>query len=216
MSEISFASTSKSISRPAFVVDPHSIMRDTGRQIDWSALADPQKYKYGSAAVTLNGAVSIDDTDATVDALTKAIPAGTLLYFGEAKEYLRVTADAAVGDTSIDVQASPAAIEDNDVAYYGGDGGNYIKAGTVMDLLANGKIVPAAEGSAGVTAYGLLLTDADEDSKVDSATGYGVVTQGQIYDNLLPESASGSLATWKTELLARGGAWMFMTYADNT
>lgn len=212
---ISFASTSESISRPPFIMDGHSIMRDGGRQVDWDAMVG-NKYQHGAATVKLAAAIAIDDTTVAVDALTKILKAGTTLYFGEAKEMLYIDADAAVGDTSISFTAAPAVIEDDDEAYYGGTGGKFLRAGTIVDLLSSGKIIPSAEATAGVTAYGVLLTNADEDSPVDAATGYGVITQGMLFDNLLPEYAHASLATWKTELLARGGAWMFSTYADNT
>ncbi|MEM9448680.1 MAG: hypothetical protein AAGA75_09105 [Cyanobacteria bacterium P01_E01_bin.6] len=80
--------------------------------------------------VSLNGAVSVDDTSLTVDAIamdnpasTKTgvvIPSGTNLHFGEAKEFVRITADVSIGDTSITAEAVPTALEDNDTATYNG------------------------------------------------------------------------------------------------
>lgn len=211
------ARTTTDVSRPPFVVDHSSTIRDTGRQIDWDAL--DERYQYNSFAVVADGVSAQGATALTVEALERAIPAGTVLRFLGATEYARTTAAAAAGATSIDVEALVNAVEDGDIAYTGGSGGKFVPAGTVMDLLASGKIVPSAMASGGVTAYGVLVTNADEDSRTDALTGYGVFLGGLFYENLLPE-ASGSPAVidsnWKTELLARGSAWQFLQYADNT
>lgn len=217
MDNVSFARTSHNLSKPPFVVDDHSIMRDTGRQIDWSLL--DERFQHGSQTVEVDtGGAAIGATTIPVLALSKAIPKFTVLRFS-VDEFARLTADAAAGATSIAVEALVTAVEAGDKAYTGGSGGKAVPAGEEMDLLASGKIVPSSLGTAGVTCYGLLMTRADEDSRSDSITGYGVITQGQIYENLLP-NATGSpkeiSSTHKTELAARGGAWMWFQYADNT
>lgn len=217
---ISFARTTRTASRPPFVVDPGSIDRDTGRQIDWDLLTDA--YSHGATPITANGAAAAAATAITVDALPIAIPQGTVLNFQGSGEFALVTADVDAGATSIPVEALDAGVEDNDVAYVDSTPhvtGRQVKAGTVMDLLANGKIAPSALATGGVTAYGILETNADEDSRSDAATGYGVICAGFLYENLLPE-ATGSPAvidsTWKTELRARGGAFRFDQYGDDS
>lgn len=83
-----------------------------------------------AVTVQLAAAAAADATSITVDAVTMAnaasnksgvvIPAGSNLYFGEAKEFARVTADVNLGATAIAVQALPSALEDNDTATYDG------------------------------------------------------------------------------------------------
>jgi hypothetical protein len=140
---ISFARAERDITKPAFVVDQASIVRDTGRQIDWSL----------------------------------------------------VTGDDYGADTIPDPQ------------------GKYIEAGTVVDLLTNGKVVPSALGTGGVTAYGILETRAEEMNRNDAASGYGVICSAFIYENLLPED---DISAFKSELLDRGGFWMFTDHEDTT
>lgn len=215
---ISFARVEGSISRPAFIVDETSLVRDTGRQIAWELLDG--RYQYGAWSVVARGTNNIGATDLLVDALEFDLPAFTVLRFG-ADEFARTTANAVAGAISIPVDALVSAIEAADVAYVDTDtfGGRALKAGTCLDLLADGRVVPSALATAGVTAYGLLETNADEESNSDAASGYGVLCGGFFYDNLLPE-ATGSPkvlnSTWKTELSARGGAWQFTQYSDNT
>lgn len=67
--------------------------------------------------VTLDGAVAVGDTSVGVDALSGAIPAGTLLTFGGGM-YLRTTAAANTSATSITVAAATVVIPDNAVATY--------------------------------------------------------------------------------------------------
>lgn len=215
---ISFQRVTQNTSRPAFVVDPTSIVRDNGRQIDWNAL--DARYQYGAVPIEISADEAVDQTTISVIALPVDLPAGTVLQFGLDK-YATLTADALAGATTITTQPLVTALVDGDIAYYDANvlPGKRVKAGTVMDLQADGQIVPSAMASGGLTAYCILETDADELSQSDSATGYGCIISGAIYENLLPE-ATGSPevidSTWKTELLARGGFWIFNQYADDT
>lgn len=300
MSNISFARETGPVGAPPFIVDQESIVRDTGRQIDWDVLGqnfveDPMIVKLNGAAlpgavsltvdalpralevgelldfgtleqvtVTMGASALAAATSITVAALSGPIPDNTLLDFGTNKfARVNVAGGALAGATSIVVDAIPTALAGSEVATFeggvlaavvdaaaaegattvtvedlplgipdnaeatvggnfstGGMEGRHVKAGTVVDLLSSGKVVPSSLATGGVTAYGVLLTDADEESGSDSATGYGVAIQGTFYENLLPEAAGGPPevinSTWKTELLARGGAWMFLQYSDTT
>lgn len=217
---ISFARNERPISRPPFIVDETSIVRDTGRQIAWELL--DERYQYGAWQVVADGTNSQSATTFNCEALEYELPAFTVLRFG-ADEFVRTTEVGNVGDTSIACEALVNAIEDGDVSYVDTDfiPGGVIPAGTCMDLLSDGRVAPSALAisTGSPTAYGLLETPAEEANRNDAASGYGIICAGFIYDNLLPE-ASGSPAalsgTWKTELLARGGAWMFTQYSDNT
>lgn len=73
--------------------------------------------------VTLTAGASADAVSISVAALSASIPSGTLLHFGESKEFAKVTAAAAAGSTSLTVEALPQALESGDVAYYTGNVG---------------------------------------------------------------------------------------------
>lgn len=73
--------------------------------------------------ITTTSSAAADATSIAVSALAGALPSGTMLYFGEAKEFAMLTAAAAAGATSITVQALPAAIESGDSATYAGTTG---------------------------------------------------------------------------------------------
>lgn len=215
---ISFQRAERPISRPAFIVDESSIVRDTGRQIAWELL--DERYQYGAWAVVAAGTNSQNATTLNVEPLERDLPAYTLLRFG-ADEYTRTTAPAQAGATSIPCEALINAVESGDKAYVDTDHipGKTLPAGTCLDLLSDGRVVPSALAIEGVSAYGLLETRADEISKSDAASGYGVICAGFIYDNLLPEATGTPKVLngdWKTELRARGGAWQFAQYSDDT
>jgi hypothetical protein len=67
--------------------------------------------------VKLNGAVAVGAEALTVDALSAAVPAGTILVFGPGK-YVRVTATADASATSVTVAAVDVALADNAEATY--------------------------------------------------------------------------------------------------
>jgi hypothetical protein len=70
-------------------------------------------------------------TSVPVDALSGAIPNGTVLSFGTNK-FARLTAAAAAGATSLTVAALPTALVDDDTATYAGLLGKRIDAGTLL------------------------------------------------------------------------------------
>lgn len=78
----------------------------------------------------LSAAALADATSISVDAVAMAnplsvkanpvIPVGANLYFGESKEFAKVTTAVNLAATSVAVQALPSALEDNDTATYEG------------------------------------------------------------------------------------------------
>lgn len=81
--------------------------------------------------VTLTAAALAGATSLTVAALSNAVPAGTLLYFG-AGLYARTTALAAKNATTVAVEALPAAIGSGATATYAGTQIKSVNAGTVI------------------------------------------------------------------------------------
>ena len=207
--------TYQNVSSPGFVVDPASVDRNAGRQMDWDNVPERFRSTPGQeikmAAAALADAVSL-----TVDALAQPVTAGTLLYFGESGEHTRVSANAAAGATTLAVEAPHGAIEDNDVAVVTGAGYKHVPAGTrVAQDDTTGKIRPLEDDGdvpADHTLIGLLATDANEDAKFEALTGYGVIVGANVYLELLPETLD---STAQTALAAIGKGFAFETYADD-
>lgn len=198
-----------------YAANVHSLVHGAGRQIDWTNV--PDSYRRGAVLVKLNGAASADDTSITVDALSGAVPADTLLHFGESKEFARTTAAAAAGATSISVEALPSALEDNDEAYYAGTGKKSIPSGKIMAELSGGKVIPRDAVTGAETATSILESTANEDDDAGT-TGYGQLVGGVIFENMLPDFSHANFATWQGELETAGvgTGWVWETYSDNT
>lgn len=211
--------TSTFASRPGFLVDQHSIRRNSGRQINWGLVGEKYRETPGQI-VRMAAAASADSATITVDALEQALPAGTLIYFGELGETVRTTALEPVGETTIAVEADHTAIEDNDEGTVYGVGYKTLRAGTVMDEIdSTGLVVPRAAGAdvSGRTTIGLLASDAHEDrtgGSVESLSGYGIITGGVVYSNLLPDGVPDANALTALGALP-GGGFAFETYADD-
>ena len=227
-------------------VDALPVALPVGALLDFGALAAD------AYVVTTSAQANAAATSISVVALTVAIPAGTILDFTGAGEYAKVTTDAAVGATSLAVEALDAQIESADTANYpgvaqrqlvrlsaaaalaatsitvypltgpvidnatatytvGGSGYKVIPAGTVLCPLSSGLCVPRANRPGSEEAFGLLMTPAQEGSRTDAKSGYGVIVGGVIYENLLPET----ITSYKTELETNGTSWRWETYADS-
>lgn len=209
--------------KPSFVVDPKSVNRNSGRQIDWAHVAATYQATPQVTQTVVVGAAgaSANATSVPVDALTYAIPSGTLLDFG-AKKFARLSSAAAAAATSITVDAIATALVDNDAATHivtAGAGYKTLRAGTVIgELLGSGKISPRVDTTNPAT--GILETDATEDDKAASLSGYGVLVGGVLYENMLPDATGGPpkvlLSAIKTELATARAYFTFEQYGDNT
>lgn len=200
--------TEYTVSAASAVVDPASVAKNSGRQIDWDAV--PESYRATAKTIKANGAALAAATSITVDALTVALPKGTVLVFGVG-EFAKLTAAAAVGATSITVEALVSGIEDNDEAIYAGTGAKTIKAFTAMTDTGSGKIAPTA--SQGGSPEMVLQTPAVEGDRSAAKTGYGCYARGVFYENLMADYSNASWSTFKTALEALG--FQFETYEDD-
>lgn len=214
--------TTHYITRPPFVVDPESIDRNSGRQIDWNSV--PDSYRQGAVAVTATTDAATGATAIEIEALTGAIPVNTVLYFGQAGEFARLSAAAAAGTTSIPVDALGTTIEDGDGALYPGTGKKLIPAGKAVAELSSGKIIPRADITGSEKCTGFLETNAIEDEISAAKSGYGVIIGGVLYENLLPDATAGATTgtlpdAYKTELVnatnPRSTGFAFEQYSDN-
>ncbi len=148
------------------------------------------------AIVTTTAGASADAVALAVVALTNPIPAGTVLYFGESKEFAMLTANAAAGATSLTVQALPSAIESGDSATYAG-------AGTMPKTIVSGTQVgrtyaerdsgtafgPAADADDEVYLVAFDVSDASRNNDIDLYRHGGLVKE-----NLLPQWSTMSSA----------------------
>lgn len=96
-------------------------------------------------------------------------------------------------------------------------GKKWLKAGTpVGTALGSGKMGPRVDTTN--PAVGLLATVAVEGEPQAAKTGYGLITGGMVFENLIP-GASGTPATLpqdiKDELAANGTGFAWRTYVDN-
>lgn len=199
-------------SSPLFVVDWNSIDMNSGRQIDWNNV--PNTYKAGIVyTITTTGAIATA-TAVPVAALPVALPVGTLLDFTGAGKFAKLTAPAALGATSLAVEALDAALANGNTASYlvSKSHDKVIPGGTVMCELSSGKIVPRAAAPGSEQAMGLLISTAIENQRSHSLSGYGVIVGGVIYETLLPET----ITSYKTELETNGLSWVWQTYADSS
>lgn len=177
----------------------------------------------GGGYAVLDAAAAAGATSLTVEPLaaSAALPgdAETATFAG-GRKLAKTTAAAAAAATSLSIEALTLDISDNDVAYYEGTGAKTIKGGTVMAELSGGKLIPRADRPASETATCLLEATAVENEKSDALSGYGCITGGMIFENLLPE-ASGSPAvissTYKSELQTAGvgTGFGFLQYGDS-
>lgn len=101
-----------------------------------------------------------------------------------------------------------------------------IPAGTVLAENPAGKVIPRKDVAAAVvanpedwavtdTAVGLIVSDAQEDSKVAAASGYGTFIGGVFYRELLPDHAEDDFDDWIAEVADKGYSVRLETYSDS-
>src|SRR3954467_14502623 len=96
--------TTSHAASPAFVVDPHSVRRGSGRQVDWSLVGEDWRETPGQT-VTLTANAAIGATSIAFSALVRALPLGTVLNFTGTNKFAQTTAAAAAGATTVAVAA---------------------------------------------------------------------------------------------------------------
>ena len=158
---------------PFFAVSLHSLRWDEGHLINWNLL--DESYQEDAQVVTLNATLNANDTSMTTLALPVAIPVGTNLYFSGTKKFVRVTAAAAKGATSVTIEAAPTAASSGDKAYWSPSRpGKIVKAGTFMTL-EGGYMIPRALATAKTLAATTNVTNANPIA-VNNFTSHGFST----------------------------------------
>jgi hypothetical protein len=108
-------------SRPPFIVDPGSVIRNLGRQVDWSRLT-PNYRPGGVNVVVASPGAAIGATSIPVVALPDDIEVGELLNFGALAPVVATVgvAGAAQGATSVPVAALTGPIPSGTILDFGG------------------------------------------------------------------------------------------------
>lgn len=197
------------------VVDSRSVMLGTGRQIAWDLV--PESYRTTAKTITVGvGGAAQGATTVPVVALPVALPKDLVLPFGTG-EFVKLTAAAAAGATSISVEALVNALEAADTAVYGGTGKKMLPQHcAVGDELGNGKLAPRIETTN--PAIGLLATNAIEGDASAGLSGYGLIRGGVFFENMLPDAVGSPKelpAAIKTELRASGVGYAFEQFVDS-
>jgi hypothetical protein len=197
--------------RPAFVVDPQSLARNSGRQIDWTKV--PASYKNTAGVKVLDAGTVLG---VTVDG--PAVPraaAQTLTSVVVASNVATATLNGhgyKVGDKLTIAGASLAYANGQIVVASVADANTFTYAATGANATATGTITAA------YSAQCILETVAVEDSASDSKSGYGCLIGGVLFENRLPD-ASGTPkvlpSAFKSELNAAGLGFAFEQFADS-
>jgi hypothetical protein len=206
------------LSLPPFVADPSSLVRNSGRQIDWAGI--PDSYRETDATlstVTMSASAAQSATTIAVEALDDYLPDNTVLDFGTTK-WARVNGAKEAGATSVTVDALATALADDDVATYATvpvSGPKILPAGTAVGTLAGGgKLRPRVVSTN--PAIGFLEAGAREDDRSASLSGYGVLIGGALYENLLPDASGDTIASGiKTELDTARAWFSYEKYEDD-
>lgn len=170
---------------------------------------------FGVEIVRVTTAAVAGATTLAIDAAETDIANADTATFNGGTIGARVTADAVAGATTLTVDELQFGIADNAEAIIGGGGYKALKPLTVMSELSSGKIAPRADVTGGEVATCILETIAAEDDV--AATGYGCLTGGALYENLMPDAVAGDVSgTYKSELATAGCHFNFEDYGDNT
>jgi hypothetical protein len=170
--------------------------------------------------------LSADAAAGATSIATDAIPtalAGAETATASGQKYAQTTADADEGDTSLTVEALKVGLDAGDEAtVLGADAeaglDKFIPAGTVMSELSTGKVVPRSMRPGSEAAKYIMETNANENSKSDSLSGYGMLLGGVVLENLLPDAdpSTGLIPSgYKTELAAAGTGFAYEVYNDS-
>lgn len=194
--------TTKNASRPNFVSDWNSVAQNGGRTIDWTKVPTSRENAEGDKEITAgmpmsfsaNGMIPRPDTEFSLSNLTES--GGTATVTTGSDHNYEVGDDVTISGTTnfdgtFEVTAVPASNQFE-----------FSIAGTPAD---------ESSGTSVLEAKGLLVSNADEASKTDSLSGYGVIVGGVIYETLLPVALT---ATHKTELQSHGTGFVFETFED--
>jgi hypothetical protein len=192
------------VSRPPFVADWKSINRDTGHTVDWANVGEGYRSTPGQT-VTASALAAAGATSLSVEALTYAVPSGTVMNFGAVAPVTATVgaAGALAAATSVPVAALSGAIPNGTVLNFTGAGkfavltaaaaagatSLTVEALDVALVSGNAATYPggtkaaratatAAAGATSITVDELPLAIEDDDSAVITGSGYKMIPAG--------------------------------------
>lgn len=142
-----------------------------------------------SIVVDVAGALANATSIPLADALTVAIPAGTVLSFGSAgsKKFAKLSANAVIGDTSLTVEAIPTAVVSGDTAVYSKYGRKALKSGTVVGRTYAERDAGTPFGPAVYTDDEIYLVAFDNENLIDDNGIELYRHDSLVKENFLPE-----------------------------
>ncbi len=150
------------------------------------AKLDAAQFNATDAVIVVVGSAgaAVDATTVPVDALSGAVPSGTVLDFGGDK-YATLTAAAAAGATSITVRALVTALVDNDAATYKGVGKKTVPSGTVIgrtfvERAAGTPFGPAGDSDDEIYLVAFDVTDAAINNDVELYRHSSIVKENRL------------------------------------
>jgi hypothetical protein len=209
--------TTTNTTRPAFVADPGSIDRNTGRQVDWTNVPTTFKNADGNKVILAGTVMSGEVNSDGIGDAGKMVPrsATTTVTVAVSSNVATATATAhpfKVGDTVYITGANLAYVNGEKTVASVPTANTFTFAAVGADASATGTITTAWR------VCGILETNATENSMTDSLSGYGVIVGGVLFQNLLPDSTGTPKvlpAQYKTELDELGPGFYWSTYQDS-
>jgi hypothetical protein len=198
------------VSSPGAVVDPHSIILNSGRQVDWANVPDSFKNSAGDKELpafkamseTAAGLLVPRSATTTLTSVVVASNVATATKTGHGFSVGEVVRIAGSNLSYANGLKTIATVPDADTFTFEATGSNATATGTITAVRR---------------ATMLLATPAFENNKSDAMTGYGCIIGGGLYENMLPD-ASGTPKVLsddiKDELNATGTGFYFEQYGD--
>jgi hypothetical protein len=187
-------------SRPAFVVDPQSLVRNSGRQINWDKV--PTSYKNSDGKKVIAAGTVLGLTVAGQGVPRAATQTLTSVVVASNVATATLTAHGyAVGDKLTIAGANLAYANGTIVVVSVPTANTFTYAAVGSDATATGTITAA------YTAQCILETDAVEDQASDSKSGYGCLVGGMLYENRLADATGTPKvlpSAYKSELQTAG------------
>lgn len=205
------ALTTTTISGPTPIVDRQSVDHGPGKQVDWALVPTSEQDAEGNKRIDAYKAMSMRGNGKVSPRIhTKfTIPAGGLTRSGS-------TATVDQGAAHSYVTGDIVTIAGADQSEYNGDHTITVTGANTYTFSVTGTPATPATGTitSHIKAYSLLASNANENSKTDAISGYGMIKAGSFWQNLLPDGAEADIATIITELQTQGD-FRFYTYADD-
>jgi hypothetical protein len=209
--------TTTNTTRPAFVADPGSIDRNTGRQVDWTNVPTSFKNTDGNKVIPAGTVMSGEVNSDAIGGAGKMVPrsATTTVTVAVSSNVATATATAhpfKVGDIVYVTGANLAYVNGEKTVATVPTANTFTFAAVGADASATGTITTAWR------TCGILETNATENSPTDALSGYGVIVGGVVYENLLVDATGTPKvlpAQYKTELAELGPGFYWGTYQDS-